>query len=389
MEGELPQPQQAEQQQSEMWYTPLTRVTPLSKYLAMTLFVMLPFVGFWLGLEWGKHESSHEKVPISESFDLTQVETEIAVTLSLSQVHVLDSLLSNIPTIGRYTTVPPDTVEFEWRSQCPQWMRGVPPPISKVQGRGTQFVLPDVGPLLTQEMVQEIDRIVFYYIQAPLYFVRSNTNEADHPTSGAGAVGFERNEDGLVCLRSITGQDRDSLQYFLSCGFLDERKEIGWGSICNWKDEAELVVTHPTSTTVWMKYEMVDIEWDGTTDPLNMYLVSKECYETRCFNSHYGRINDPPYMMYRFLGEYIKENPFTWRVASWFGDNYFFDIPAGYYKLLFHRSSEGGEPFVSANRRFYGESDFFYISDEESPDFVVEEWMLREAKGDEGAELDL
>ncbi len=41
--------QQSGQVQARPWYAPLTRVTLLSKYLAMTLFIALPFLGFWVG----------------------------------------------------------------------------------------------------------------------------------------------------------------------------------------------------------------------------------------------------------------------------------------------------------------------------------------------------
>ncbi|MBP9760460.1 MAG: hypothetical protein KBD24_03815 [Candidatus Pacebacteria bacterium] len=37
----------------DKWYTPLTRATFVAKVLAMALFVALPFVGFWLGVEFG------------------------------------------------------------------------------------------------------------------------------------------------------------------------------------------------------------------------------------------------------------------------------------------------------------------------------------------------
>jgi hypothetical protein len=55
MEGEEAQSIQPEEQShDEKWYVPLTRVTPLAKYSAMVLFVVLPFVGFWLGVEYGR-----------------------------------------------------------------------------------------------------------------------------------------------------------------------------------------------------------------------------------------------------------------------------------------------------------------------------------------------
>lgn len=39
--------------ENKTWYTPLTRVTKLSRVLAAVLFVGLPFLGFWLGVEYG------------------------------------------------------------------------------------------------------------------------------------------------------------------------------------------------------------------------------------------------------------------------------------------------------------------------------------------------
>lgn len=51
MESEEPQVPPSEQSQSEKWYAPLTRITPLSKYLALALFIALPFVGFWMGMQ--------------------------------------------------------------------------------------------------------------------------------------------------------------------------------------------------------------------------------------------------------------------------------------------------------------------------------------------------
>jgi hypothetical protein len=57
MEGEEPQEAQAEQQQTEKWYALLTRVTPLSKYLALALFIALPFAGFWLGIRFSMYDT--------------------------------------------------------------------------------------------------------------------------------------------------------------------------------------------------------------------------------------------------------------------------------------------------------------------------------------------
>ncbi len=58
MEGEQVQVMQTETvPDMDKWYTPLTHPTRLSRYLAMTLFVALPFVGFWLGTRYADEVS--------------------------------------------------------------------------------------------------------------------------------------------------------------------------------------------------------------------------------------------------------------------------------------------------------------------------------------------
>ncbi|MCA9360637.1 hypothetical protein KC730_01960 [Candidatus Kaiserbacteria bacterium] len=56
MEPEISQTTQTENSNSsemkESWYTPLTKITPLSKYLTLFLFLALPFLGFWIGVEF-------------------------------------------------------------------------------------------------------------------------------------------------------------------------------------------------------------------------------------------------------------------------------------------------------------------------------------------------
>lgn len=51
METEYTQPQ-AGAEEGE-WYTPLTTVTTLSKTLAVLVFIVMPFVGFWWGMQYG------------------------------------------------------------------------------------------------------------------------------------------------------------------------------------------------------------------------------------------------------------------------------------------------------------------------------------------------
>jgi len=43
------------------WKTQFTTVTPFSKTLALVLFIMLPIIGYWLGIEYGKDSNYSEQ----------------------------------------------------------------------------------------------------------------------------------------------------------------------------------------------------------------------------------------------------------------------------------------------------------------------------------------
>ena len=58
---------QPETNQPEGYLAPLKKVTPVSKYLAMTLFIILPFLGGWIG-----YNLAPEKVVEVEKFEFIQ-----------------------------------------------------------------------------------------------------------------------------------------------------------------------------------------------------------------------------------------------------------------------------------------------------------------------------
>jgi hypothetical protein len=53
--------------EKELWYSPLIRVTKFSKYFALVLFIALPFIGFWLGMQQRTIEKPEEPTVISNS----------------------------------------------------------------------------------------------------------------------------------------------------------------------------------------------------------------------------------------------------------------------------------------------------------------------------------
>lgn len=60
-----------ENNQAEGRFAPLQKVTPLSKYLAMTLFIIMPFIGGWIGYTY-----SPEKVVEVENIVIKEVFVE-------------------------------------------------------------------------------------------------------------------------------------------------------------------------------------------------------------------------------------------------------------------------------------------------------------------------
>lgn len=64
----------------------LTTVTPISKFLAMVLFVTLPFVGFYLGMQYGKI-SSTLTIYLSNKNALTVQSTQASSKLYTSSIY--------------------------------------------------------------------------------------------------------------------------------------------------------------------------------------------------------------------------------------------------------------------------------------------------------------
>lgn len=99
----------------------LNQVTPLSKYLAMVLFVVLPFVGFWLGLQFQPHHASapvpvqfEQKVATSShtfsavplvnypDFEFTEILPSKTITLSKSEYAQAKEYLQHREIVARY-----------------------------------------------------------------------------------------------------------------------------------------------------------------------------------------------------------------------------------------------------------------------------------------------
>jgi hypothetical protein len=71
--------------ESESVIAPLKKVTPLSKYLAMTLFIILPFLGGWIGYQAAIEK---EKIQNTQSDQMQEIPEENAPLLSESPTDV-------------------------------------------------------------------------------------------------------------------------------------------------------------------------------------------------------------------------------------------------------------------------------------------------------------
>ncbi len=71
------------------------RVTPLSKYLAMALFVILPFAGFWLGVEYALKQHVVPEYLVVQSGDLEEQKELIQQNADTTVISSADSKISS------------------------------------------------------------------------------------------------------------------------------------------------------------------------------------------------------------------------------------------------------------------------------------------------------
>lgn len=96
-------------------YAWLTTVTPLSKYVAMSLFVALPFVGFWVGVRYAEapHVQQTGYGTNTAASSSTTLDTAIVATPEPSAAHIddaIEALRSNetaVPHIRAWFVVQP------------------------------------------------------------------------------------------------------------------------------------------------------------------------------------------------------------------------------------------------------------------------------------------
>lgn len=86
-----------QQNKAESIIAPLKKVTPLSKYLAMILFIVMPFIGGWIGYMYAP-----EKVVEVERVVMPREESAKPINETVN--NVADSNLTSFPDDSRYKT---------------------------------------------------------------------------------------------------------------------------------------------------------------------------------------------------------------------------------------------------------------------------------------------
>ncbi len=209
-----------------------TTVTPLSKFLAMVLFVAFPFVGFWFGM----------KYQTQDTLELMQRQTNIGTTNDASGVLPTDTSVSgqltgNIQSNQEIEKVTqeenelllnrirseysdifstPTDYSFEWR-----WYdTNTGPNISNIQGKvisTSEFSFQDLF-LGDQSLFYQIENTLPSFFEQE-GFTQATANDSDHPTNGSSVQGYERINDGVVCLRIIEDTESEFMNYKIACGF--------------------------------------------------------------------------------------------------------------------------------------------------------------------------
>lgn len=95
---------QPETNQPEEYLAPLKKVTPVSKYLAMALFIILPFVGGWIGYSYAPEKVIEvERIVVKETQKQAGVEMDVASnSLRVAEAENLSNLYLPVQVDGVY-----------------------------------------------------------------------------------------------------------------------------------------------------------------------------------------------------------------------------------------------------------------------------------------------
>ncbi len=94
----------------ESWHAPLNKVTLVSKILAGVVFVILPFVGFWLGQMYAPSSVAPVALPISEK--VVDVVKKVTVKQVSWDIEVADPTITDENNPQKYKQIISATVTF-------------------------------------------------------------------------------------------------------------------------------------------------------------------------------------------------------------------------------------------------------------------------------------
>jgi hypothetical protein len=81
-------------------FASLKKITPLSKYLAMVLFIILPFLGGWIGYTYAPEKVVEIKIPILEDINIQNSENAVSSTILINNEYVASESSTNHPYFG-------------------------------------------------------------------------------------------------------------------------------------------------------------------------------------------------------------------------------------------------------------------------------------------------
>lgn len=113
----------------------------------------------------------------------------------------------------------PTDYTFEWRWRDSSTSINTPPNISNIQGwviSASEFSFQDLF-LGDQSLFYQIENTLRSFFEQE-GFTQATANNSDHPTNGSSVQGYERINDGTVCLRIIEDTESEFINYKIACG---------------------------------------------------------------------------------------------------------------------------------------------------------------------------
>ena len=203
-------------------------VTPLSKYLALFVFIMLPIIGFNLGFNYG---SNYQPLPQQNKF--TEDKSEIAIPNYAAEEVTPEEIIQLVATEVQMTPeIIIQKLYGEYKSfLSPQQSGNFAWPVASKDNEEA-LIVEGLELNIQESWIQEIDQgvqIAFMLDEQLVAFLKqSGLNKKifylkNNPTlEDKSIIGFETNDSNVVCTRVIMDSSQLFLGYKIACGYLPQ-----------------------------------------------------------------------------------------------------------------------------------------------------------------------